>query len=509
MKKTSKRLMAAAAAVVMAAQFAAFNASADDTQLYLYGGYYYENYNDAVLASNSNLGSIQPVSKSTLSLAGVTTLWAANGVVYSTKAEAESHGLASEAYAAGSVGHVSSSVTGNTTYRWFSLLTGKYYSTYADALLASGSNSDLVLDRGNGYYDSSYTGWWYSSYTGKVYSSYSDAVKASGGNSAYVSRYGTYYGNYDGQASTIYRYYYNGVPYGTLEDAQRAGGTALGVDIFYSPIGSTGSTTYYYYYNNKYYGSLSAAQAAGGTALGVDISLVPYNYYYNSYYDGVYYGAPYGNYYYGYGMYGDPFYTYNQLFANKNNSSSSSSSSKKEAEDGEPYISGHKTRAGWDTISTYIKNAKSGANINVVMNGGTLVSADALSALKGKNVSLTCTLDNGVKWVINGKNVTEAKDIDLYTKYNIQYIPASLVKKASKDAVSKAQIGITQSFDALGTKANVSVKFSTSRAGCTAVAYRYDPLTNTLKGVSRSKVQDNGRCTIAITEGGPYLIVLK
>lgn len=493
MKKMSKKIMSAACAAIMATQAAAFTVSAED-YLYYYGGRWYESQYDASLAAGGNNALIESRLKASFNLDAMTKKWSANGVVYDTETEAASHGVVSAVYIP---------TTSNpyyTTYRWYSLLTRKYYDSYSDALNASGGLSEYVIDRGY-YYNDSYYGYegyyWYSSLTGKVYTTYSAALAASNGNSAYVSPYGTYYSN-PSSSSSIYRYYYNGVAYPSLEAAKRAGGTALGVDIYYSPVGSNGSTTYYYYYNGKYYGSLAAAQAAGGTALGVDISYVPYNYYYNGYYNNYY------NYYNGYSYY-DPYYSYRNVLNNKTSTSSSS----KEAEDGEPYIYGQKKKAGWDTIVGYIEKASSGTNINVDMNGSVVVSESVMKALKGKNVSVTFILDNGVKWAVNGKNITDPRAVTIYTEYNIKYIPDSLVKKASQGAVSKAQIGVSTSFDSLGTKASVSVRFNSSKAGCTAIAYRYDPETNSLKGVSKSTVQKDGRCTITVKDGGPYLIVLK
>ena len=465
---------------------------------------------------------------------GVGYYCALNGKYYSTYADALSAAGGQAQY----ITYVGSSAVGN---RYYSSYTGLYYSTYEAALNASRGNSSLVTYMGGDYWNDwygyygdygyyGYYGQYYSSYTGKYYSTYSDAVNASNGNSAYVTYVGGYYNNYSGyyyssytgkyyssysaalsaskgnasyvvavgnlynEKSTlvngsIYKYYYNGVAYPTLQAAKEAGGT-VGVDIYYSNYGKSNDTSYYYYYNGTYYGSLEAAKKAGGTALGEDITYVPYNYY--------------GNAYYNYG-YIDPYYAVrNGLFDKKDTTVSN-----KTAEDGEPYIYGRKNRAGWSTIIKYINAASKGDNIKVDMNGANTVSKDVLAALDGKNVSVTFVLDNGVKWTVNGKNVDTAQDMIIYTQYNIDFIPSKLVNKASKDAVSKAQIGISNNYDSFGSEASVTVKFAAKRSGCTAVVYRYDPDANSLKGIAKAKVQSDGSCTFSVTAGGPYLIVLK
>jgi hypothetical protein len=413
------------------------------------------------------------------------------GKYYSTYSAALSASNGNSSY----VTYVGSYYSGSNSGYYYSSYTGKYYSTYSAAVSASNGNSSYVTYVGSYYNGSSY-GYYYSSYTGKYYSTYAAALSASNGNTSYVTAVGNLYSTSSTiQNGSIYKYYYNGVAYPTLQAAKDAGGT-VGVDIYYSPYGKTDDTHYYYYYNGTYYGTIEAAKAAGGTSLGTDITYVPYNYYSDAYINSGYYG---------YYTYGDPYYT----LRNSLTSTTTTTTTTATAEDGEPYIYGNKKKAGWSTIIKYINAASKGDNIKVNMNGATTISKDVLSALDGKNVSVTFVLDNGVKWTVNGKDIDTAKDAVIYTKYNIDYIPDSLVNKAAKDAVSKAEIGISNNYDDFGFEASVTVKFATKRAGCTAVVYCYDSNTESLKGIAKAKVQSDGTCTFSVTAGGPYLIVLK
>lgn len=457
-------------------------------------GKYYTNYSDALTAAGGQAKYVTYVGSSAVSNRYYSSR---TGLYYSTYAAAlaASDGDYSKVTYMG--GDYWNDWYGYGYYgKYYSSYTGKYYSNYSDAIKASAGNSAYVTYVG-GYYNN-YSGYFYSSYTGKYYSSYSAAVTASNGNASYVTAVGSLYnGNSTLVNGSIYKYYYNGVAYPTLQAAKDAGGT-VGVDIYYSNYGKTDSTGYYYYYNGTYYGTLEAAKKAGGTALGTDITYVPYNYYGNAYTN--YYG-----YYSNYG-YIDPYYALrDQLKNNKTDTTVSN----KTAEDGEPYIYGKKNRAGWSTVIKYINAASKGDTIKVDMNGATTVSKDVLAALQGKNVSVTFVLDNGVKFTVNGKDVDTAQDMVIYTQYNIDFIPDKLVSKASKDAVSKAEIGISNNYDSFGSEASVTVKFAKKRSGCTAVVYRYDPDANSLKGIAKAKVQSDGSCTFSVTAGGPYLIVLK
>ncbi|MGN0643258.1 MAG: hypothetical protein ACI4JJ_08920 [Huintestinicola sp.] len=351
---------------------------------------------------------------------------------------------------------------------YYSTVTKKYYTSYEAALKASNGDESCVITVYGSAYNGTYGGQYYSTYTGKYYATYEEALAASKYNPSYVILV-------DGVYNSGYKYYYRGVGYPTLAAAIEAGGTALGVDIYYLPENSD-RKNYYYYYNGKYYSTLSAAQAAGGTAIGYDIFYVPYG-------------------------------TYGHIKTDKDDKDDSSSN--KKAPENTPYVYGKSTKYGWDTIIKYLDAASKGETVTVDMNGSYIVSGKALDAIEGRNVNLVCVLDNGVKWTINGKDVDTKKDINIYTEYNIKYVPSSLIKKATKDAVSYTQVGISTKYVDFDVEANVTVKFAAKRAGLTAVVYKYDPDSNSLKGVCKSKVLSDGSCTFTVDQGAAYVIILK
>ena len=492
-KKLTKSIASIACAALMASQMFAFNASAIENNggyYYYYNGVYYSYPVDADTASGV-AGTYEAVPTSRVP-AGATEKYIDPrfpNKYYDSEKAAKDAGIENPhvVYIGTYYGNYPSA-----TGAYYSSYTNKYYRTYSEALAASNNNSTYVSYVAN-YYGNSYYGYYYSTYTGKYYSTYSAALAASNGNAAYV----TYVGN-SAYGRGYYYSTYTGKYYTTYEAALAASNNN---SSFVTYVGGAydgnASSIYRYYYNGVAYPSLDAAIAAGGTALGVDISYVPYNYY------GKHYNYGYG--YYGYGYLTDPY-----LMFRKDPFSTSTSISKTDAaEDGEPYLYGNKNYAGWKTIVKYINKAKKGANIKVDMNGCSVVDKSVFDALDGRNVSVTFVLDNGVKWTVNGKNVDTPQDVTIYTEYNIDYIPASLVKKASNGAVSKAQVGVSTSFNDFGTTASVTVKFNKKRADLTAVVYRYNPDSKSLKAVYKTKVQSDGSCTFTVDQGGPYLIVLK
>lgn len=167
-------------------------------------------------------------------------------------------------------------------------------------------------------------------------------------------------------------------------------------------------------------------------------------------------------------------------------------------------------RKGWTNVAAYARSAKSGSSYNVSMNGETVIPSTVLSAIKGRNVTMNFTLKNGVVYSINGSDVSSAKDLDIDTAYNTKNIPSKLVSKAKSknDGVSTSQLSIDGG--SFGSSAEMTVKFATKRAGCTARLYRYNADRNSLSLVSKSSVGSNGKCTFDdVTKGGDYVIVLS
>lgn len=166
---------------------------------------------------------------------------------------------------------------------------------------------------------------------------------------------------------------------------------------------------------------------------------------------------------------------------------------------------------GWNSVVSYLSSARAGAYYIVNMKNVTTIPADVLSAINGKSINVDFKLSNGVVFSINGGDVTsDRNDVSVKTTYGTKNIPSNLIKKAVKanDGVSSSQISVDgRSF---GASVSMTVKFSAKRSGCAAKLYRYDSSDNTLTLVSRSAVQNNGKCTFDdLKQGGDYLVVLS
>lgn len=300
----------------------------------------------------------------------------------------------------------------------------------------------------------------------------------------YSSSYDDYYYNNHRDYDTYDVYRVNGVYYPTLSSALSAAGND------YSRITkvydySRPQTNYFSKTTGRYYSTYAEALRASRSSSDV----YTFSYYSNDYY--------YGNGYY----YGDPYYYYwLDRQNNKNNDTTSNDTT----------TASVGTRKGWTSVARYLGSVKNGSSVTVSMNNETSIPSSVTSAIKGRNVTVRFTLKNGVVFSINGNDVTTTSSIDIDTAYNTNMVPTKLVKAAYKknDAVSSAQITISNG--SFGAEADITVKFASKRAGCTAKLYRYNPSKETLSLVDTAKVQSNGKCTFGdVSQGGNFVITLS
>lgn len=176
---------------------------------------------------------------------------------------------------------------------------------------------------------------------------------------------------------------------------------------------------------------------------------------------------------------------------------------------GTAYIYNSKKVAGWTSIKNYVSYKSKGSAVSIAMNKETTVPENIFKAAKSKNVTLQFINSNGSAVVIKGSTITDASDTNVGVSYNAKVIPTSLknkAKKANKDVVSTAQIKIGDN-GAIGATADVTVKLSAKRSGCTVKAYRYTS-SGSLKLVDTSKVAKNGEVTITTDNGGYFFLVV-
>ena len=106
--------------------------------------------------------------------------------------------------------------------------------------------------------------------------------------------------------------------------------------------------------------------------------------------------------------------------------------------------------------------------IVVKMDETGVVSKDAIAAIKGTQKKLVLDMGDGIKWVINGSDVSKvpAKDVNMSVTLDSKKIPEDVIKesKIEKDAKKVVQISLAHEGE-FGFKPVLSIDLGKTYAG--------------------------------------------
>ena len=149
-----------------------------------------------------------------------------------------------------------------------------------------------------------------------------------------------------------------------------------------------------------------------------------------------------------------------------------------------------------------VSQVKEGESIELQLET-TTISKEILEAAKGKDIDLVVK-EKDYTWVINGKNITSTKDIDLGVQFDTHAIDENRVKNVAKDNESK-QISLNYDGD-FGFKATLQFNVGEKNANKSATLYYND---NDLKEIYHTKVDNQGNVSLEFTHASDYLLVLS
>ena len=174
----------------------------------------------------------------------------------------------------------------------------------------------------------------------------------------------------------------------------------------------------------------------------------------------------------------------------------------------EPVIKGDSGTAGWDAIKTQIGSTGEGKMITVEMNGTGTVPGEVLSSIKGRDVTLTIDMGNGISWSINGKDVTSDSipDIDFTVNKGSDTIPADVINKVTGERYSM-NISIAYS-GKFGFKATLSVNMGEKNKGLYANLFYFNPDTKALEFMTYGKIAADGAAKLDFEHASDYTIVI-
>lgn len=171
-------------------------------------------------------------------------------------------------------------------------------------------------------------------------------------------------------------------------------------------------------------------------------------------------------------------------------------------------ISSDANATGWEAIEKQIENTDSGKNLTVEMNGTGTVPGKLFESIRGRDVTITFNMGNGIAWTVNGKNISSEhiNDIDFSVTKNSDTIPADVINKVTGERYS-VNISIAYS-GKFGFTATLSVDLDSSNEGLYANLFYYNPETNSLDFMTSGKIDSQGKVQLELTHASDYTIVI-
>ena len=175
---------------------------------------------------------------------------------------------------------------------------------------------------------------------------------------------------------------------------------------------------------------------------------------------------------------------------------------------GIPFIKDEDGKIGWDVIRAEEEQAQEGSTINVDMNGSVVVPGDIFDSIKGKDITITFDMGNGILWSVDGKSITtdKAGDIDFSVKTETNAIPVDIVNNVTGERYS-IQISLAYEGE-FGFTAVLSIELGKENAGYTASLYYYNESTGELEFICSDEVAEDGTVSLAFTHASDYVIAI-
>ena len=152
-----------------------------------------------------------------------------------------------------------------------------------------------------------------------------------------------------------------------------------------------------------------------------------------------------------------------------------------------------------------ITDAKDGSSVTIELNKGeTKIGKSVLSELKGRDVKVEFKLPDGVTWEINGKDVTNAIDIDFNVTLDSKGIPETKVTELAGEKKTE-QFSLEHDGD-LGFIGKINLPVSKEYNGQYANLYYYNTRSGELEFIDSSKIS-GGKVGFVFNHASDYLMI--
>ena len=168
-----------------------------------------------------------------------------------------------------------------------------------------------------------------------------------------------------------------------------------------------------------------------------------------------------------------------------------------------------KETVDWDKEADAIKNADPKAVLSVKMDESGILPTNILEVLKGTDKKLVLDMGNGIKWIINGADISKipSKDIDMSVTVGGNAVPENVIKNSNlgKDVKKTLQVSLGHDGE-FGFKPVLSLEIGKEYAGQYANLYYYNPDTKKLEGQVSVLVKNDGTAQFTFEHASDYVI---
>lgn len=149
------------------------------------------------------------------------------------------------------------------------------------------------------------------------------------------------------------------------------------------------------------------------------------------------------------------------------------------------------------------------AVLSVKMDESGILPTNILEALKGTDKKLVLDMGNGIKWIINGADISKipSKDIDMSVTVGGNAVPENVIKNSNlgKDVKKTLQVSLGHDGE-FGFKPVLSLEIGKEYAGQYANLYYYNPDTKKLEGQVSVLVKNDGTAQFTFEHASDYVI---
>lgn len=174
-----------------------------------------------------------------------------------------------------------------------------------------------------------------------------------------------------------------------------------------------------------------------------------------------------------------------------------------------PYIPPVSSGPDWDDVVEDISSAKPGDRVSVDMDSETVLPAEVIEALAGRDVTLVLEMEDEVAWEITGTDVpadASYEDVDMGVSLGGDAIPVDVVNLVTGE-FGTVQVMLEHD-GPFGFKATLVAPMGEDVAGMYANLYRYDDDAEALDFEVSGVVDENGAVRLAIDHASSWLIAL-